>query len=245
MEKISATIITLNEEGNITDCLKSVSWADEIIVSDSGSVDRTVEICRDAGAKVFTDAWLGFGAQKNLCASRARNRWVFNIDADERVSPGLRDEIAGCDFEKYDGFFVPRKNHFAGRWVRRGGWYPDYNLRLYNKEAGGFGDRAVHEAVRVKGHCARLSNPLVHYTYTGVDDYLRRMERYSTLAAKEMNKAGKNASVVDIALRPAFTFFKMYVLKLGFLDGATGMTLARLYAAYTREKYLKLKDMKR
>lgn len=245
VEKITVTIITLNEESNIKDCLESVSWADEVLVSDSGSTDATVEICRAHGAKVYIDAWLGYGVQKNLCAKRAHNKWVLNIDADERVSAGLKEEIGRLDYKSFDGYYIPRKNHFAGKWIRHGGWSPDYNLRLYNKDAGGFGERAVHEAVKVAGHSMYLSNPLVHYTYTGVADYLKRMERYSTLAAEEMNKSGKKASIIDLTIRPAFTFFKMYVLKLGFLDGATGMTLARLYAMYTHAKYTKLRLMQR
>ncbi len=244
MEKISVTIIVLNEEANIRDCLESVKWADEIIVSDSGSTDGTVDICREYGARVFVDEWLGFGKQKNLCADRARNDWVLNIDADERVTPVLRDEIKkALAVGGKAGYYIPRKNYFGGRWIKRCGWYPDYNLRLYRKDAGGFSNRSVHEAVAVNGAKGYLKSPMLHFTYRDVSDYLKRMERYSTLAAHQMRKSGRRAGLADILLRPPFTFFKMYILKLGILEGADGLVLSYLYAAYTLAKYAKLRGM--
>lgn len=246
MEKISVTIIALNEQANIGDCLESVRWADEIIVSDTGSTDATADICRQYGAKVYVDKWLGFGAQKNLCAARARNNWVLNIDADERVTPELKEEIdraaasgGGC------GYYIARKNYFGARWIRHCGWYPDYNLRLYRKDAGRFSERQVHEAVSVNGPTGRLKSPMVHRTYKDVSDYLLRMQRYSTLAALEMVKEGRSAGILDLALRPPFTFFKMYVLKGGFLDGYPGIILSALYSCYTLSKYAKLWELRR
>lgn len=242
--KVSVTIITLNEEANIRQCLESVGWADEIIVSDSGSADKTVSICREYGAKVYEDAWHGYGKQKNLCAGRARNEWVLNIDADERITPELKDELQKIapDSAKA-GWFIARKNYFGARWIRHCGWYPDYNLRLYRKDKGSFNEVRVHEAVTVDGTTGRLKNPLVHLTYRDIPDYFARMQRYSTLAAEELKGRGKRAGVVDIILRPCFTFLKMYVLKLGFLDGAMGLTLSMLYARYTFAKYSKLREM--
>ncbi|MBI5874720.1 MAG: glycosyltransferase family 2 protein [Deltaproteobacteria bacterium] len=246
MQKISVTIITLNEEANIRACLESVQWADEILVSDSGSSDKTVQICKDYGAKVFVDQWQGFGKQKNLIAGRAKNNWIFNIDADERVTPELRKEIeavlnnGGCD-----GYFIPRKNFFGDRWIRYCGWYPDYNLRLYKKDKGRFNERDVHEAVGIEGKTGYLKNPLEHYTYRDVSDYLKRMDRYSTLAAEGMLKNGKSAGLVDLTLRPCFTFFKMFLLQKGFLEGYSGVMLSGLYAAYTFSKYAKLMEMKK
>lgn len=246
MEKISVTIIVRNEEAHIRDCLESVKWADEIIVSDSGSTDKTVDICRQYGATVSVDQWLGFGRQKNLCGDRARSGWILNIDADERVTRELKNEI----FETLKkpgkaGFYIPRKNFFGDRWVRRCGWYPDYNLRLYRKDSGRFTDRFVHESVVVNGAKGHLKSPLEHRTYKDVSDYLGRMQRYSTLAAQEMLNQGKNAGITDILLRPPFTFLKMYVLKLGFLEGTTGVILSTLYASYTLAKYAKLWEMKK
>ncbi len=247
MKKISVTIIVLNEEVNIEACLESVvPWADEIIVSDSGSTDRTVEICRSFGARVFQDEWLGFGAQKNLCQSRARNDWIFNIDADERAGEGMGAEI-GRVLERGGalGYYVPRKNYFGDKWVRRCGWYPDYNLRLYRKDAGRFSERAVHEAVVLDGPTEKLSTPLIHRTYAGVDDYLRRMERYSRLAAEEMVQEGRRTGLADMVFRPPFTFIKMFFLRGGLLEGRTGLLLSSLYAYYTYEKYRKLRAMTR
>lgn len=245
MEKISVTIIALNEEGNIRDCLESVKWADEIIVSDSGSTDRTAEICREYGAKVYDDQWHGFGKQKNLCADRARNTWVFNIDADERVTPELKEEISkAVESGKAEGYYVPRKNYFGDKWIRHCGWYPDYSLRLYRKDRGRFLERLVHESVAINGGKAHLKSPMVHKTYRDVSDYLTRMQRYSTLAAQNMMNEGKEAGVFDILFRPPFTFFKMYVLKRGFLDGTHGIIISILYSCYTLAKYAKLREMK-
>ncbi|HLD18382.1 MAG TPA: glycosyltransferase family 2 protein, partial [Candidatus Nanoarchaeia archaeon] len=152
MQKISVTIITLNEEANIRACLESVKWADEILVSDSGSSDRTVEICKEYGAKVFNDVWLGFGKQKNLIAGRARNNWILNIDADERVTPELKKEIEEVlNNGDCEGYNIPRKNFFSNKWIRHCGWYPDYNLRLYRRDKGRFNERNVHEAVQIDG----------------------------------------------------------------------------------------------
>lgn len=243
---ISVTIICLNEEANIRDCLESVRWADEIIVSDSGSTDKTLEICGQYGAVVTSDTWRGFGAQKNLCASRARYDWILNIDADERVSAGLSDEIrlAAASGDR-NGYYIPRKNSFGGRHVRHCGWWPDYNLRLYRKGSGSWVERRVHEAVKLTGKAGHLKNPLEHKTYKDVSDYLQRMQRYSTLAAEEMHAAGKEAGAIDLLFRPCFTFFKMYFLKLGFLDGRLGIILSTLYASYTLAKYAKLWEMNR
>lgn len=246
MGKISVTIIVLNEEHNLPDCLESVRWADEVIVSDTGSTDATAEICRAYGAKVYTDSWLGFGAQKNLCAERAKNAWVLNLDADERVTPELKEEIIGAASDDAKaGYFIARKNYFGSRWIRRCGWYPDYNLRLYRKDKGRFSDRHVHEAVSVSGPTGRLASPMIHQTYKDVSDYLARMQRYSTLAAQEMLKEGRRAGVWDLMLRPPFTFLKMYILRGGFLEGTHGMILSYLYASYTLTKYAKLWELRR
>lgn len=245
-EKISVTIITLNEETNIRDCLESVRWADEVIVSDSGSTDRTAEICRGFGVRFFTDEWLGFGRQKNLCQDRAKNGWVLNIDADERVTQELKDEILSAVKDGgRPGYYMPRKNYFGDIWIRHCGWYPDYNLRLYRKEEGRFTEASVHERVALKGEAGYFKAPLLHRTYRDVADYLSRMQRYSALAAGDMNKAGRKASFLDLFLRPQFTFFKMFILKGGFLDGKAGLTLSALYACYTVAKYAKLWEMNR
>jgi len=244
MQKISVTLITLNEGSNIRACLESVKWADEILVSDSGSNDKTVEICKKYGAKVFFDTWLGFGKQKNLIAGRANNNWILNIDADERVTSDLRVEIEMIlNKGEYEGYYIPRKNFFGEKWIRHCGWYPDYNLRLYRKDKGQFNERDVHEAVRIEGSMGYLKAPLEHYTYKDIGDYLRRMDRYSTLAAEEMFKNGKNTGLLDLTFRPCFTFLKMFFLQKGFLEGYMGVILSGLYSAYTFSKYAKLREM--
>jgi glycosyltransferase involved in cell wall biosynthesis len=241
---ISVTIITLNEEKNIGACLASLDWASEIIVLDSGSTDGTREICRNHPNVQFHEhAWEGFGRQKNLAAGLAGSDWVLNVDADERVSPELKTSISNADFASADGFRIARENYFGKRRIRYCGWYPDYNIRLYDRRRCSFGERAVHEAVECRGEIGTLKGNLVHYTYDDVSDYLRRMERYSTLAAVQMIADGRRPGVNDVILRPVFTFFKMYVMKRGVLEGYTGFVLSCLYAVYTFCKYAKAREM--
>lgn len=242
--KISTTVIVKDEEKNIAACLQSLDFADEIVVVDSGSSDRTAEICRShPKVRFFELPWEGFGRQKNLAAELAANDWVFNIDADERVSPELREAILGADLASHDGFRVARENYFAGRRIRYCGWYPDYNLRLYNKKRCRFGERAVHEAVECNGPVGVLAGNLTHYTYDGIDDYVARMDRYSSLAAQEVVKSGRRPGWLALLLRPGFTFFKMYFLKQGVREGYYGLLLSILYSVYTFLKYAKAREL--
>ncbi|MBA4392093.1 MAG: glycosyltransferase family 2 protein [Desulfobacca sp.] len=241
---LSVTIITLNEEQNLAKCLESVAFADEIIVLDSGSQDRTQEVARQFTDQVFQEPWQGFARQKNLAQDKARGPWILNVDADERVTPELQDEILSVIQKEsvYGGFKIPRKNFFCGQWIRHGGWYPNYQLRLYLKESGSFAQREVHEQVVVNGQCGTLKAPLEHFTYHSISDYLKRMDRYSELSAKQYLTEGKKVSWPEILFRTKYTFFKMYILQRGFLDGANGLTLAGLYSYYTFTKYAKLKE---
>lgn len=244
MQKISVIIITLNEEENIRACLESVKWADEILVSDSGSADKTVQICNEYGAKVYIDEWHGFGKQKNLIAGRAKNNWILNVDADERIIIDLKKEIElALNSDGCEGYNIPRKNFFGDKWIRHCGWHPDYNLRLYRKDKGQFNERAVHEAVQINGKTGCLKSPLEHYTYKNISDYLKRMDRYSTLAAEEMMKKGRTSGFLDLTLRPCAAFLKMFLLKKGFMDGYAGLVLSGLYSSYTFSKYAKLWEM--
>jgi glycosyltransferase involved in cell wall biosynthesis len=244
---LSATVITLNEEENLKACLESLSFADEIIVCDSGSTDRTLAIARSFTDKVFVDPWEGFARQKNLAQDRASGPWILNIDADERATPALREEILGLlqNDSSCAGFRIPRKNFFAGQWIRHGGWYPNYQLRLYRKAAGAFAPREVHEQVVVQGKVGTLRAPLAHFTYRSISDYLKRMDRYSDLSARQYHQEGKRLAWPEILFRTQFTFFKMWVLQKGFLDGANGFVLAVLYSYYTFVKYAKLKELNR
>lgn len=246
-EKLSVTIITLNEEREIGACLESVAWADEIVVVDSGSTDRTVEIAGKFTEKVFQHPWEGYARQKNWAVAQASHDWILSVDADERVPPALRGEIEAAvgSPSPAAGYLIPRKNFFLGRWIRHGGWYPDYVLRLFRRKRGHFAERRVHEAVAVDGPVGRFKNPLEHYTYRSLEAYFDRMDRYSTLAAQELFERGKRASGFDRTLRPWATFLKMYFLRRGFLDGRDGFLLARLYSMYTFSKYAKLAKMRR
>jgi len=244
---LSVAIITHNEEENIGGALESVKWADEIVVVDSFSDDRTREICKKYTDKVFTAEWQGFANQKNKAVSLATQPWALVLDADERVTEDLKSEILRTvnNPSSKDGYYLARKNYFAGRWIRHGGWWPDYTLRLFRRGKGSFQQREVHESIKVNGKTGRLKNPLEHFTYKDTEDYLRRMGVYSTLAAKELYKEGRRACIFDIALRPAVTFLRMLFLQAGFLDGAYGLKLAYLYSRYTFNKYAKLRRMGR
>jgi len=248
MTPLSVVVITYNEEKNIRAALESVRWADEIVVVDSSSTDGTPEICREFTERVYQEEWRGsFSRQKTYAVGLAKNDWVFVLDADERITPSLAAEIQGLMEAGPDkaGYNCARLNHFMGRAIIHGGWYPDYTIRLFDRRRGEFGDRAVHEAVAVRGEVGYLKNHMLHYTYDGISDYLKRMERYCPLAAGELHKNGKKAGLCDLTLRPAFTFFKMLVLKQGFRDGMYGVVIAMLYAFYTFYKYAKLWELDR
>ena len=247
MFPVSVVIVTKNEEKNIEDALKSVADADEIIIVDSFSTDRTIEICKAYTGKIFQHEWQGFAGQKQLAVDYASGPWVLLLDADERVTPELKKEIIGnisplssppASHELY-GFFLPRKNFFLGKWIRYSGWWPDYTLRLFRKDKASLEDREVHEKVIVDGPTAYLKGPLEHYTYRSIADFLRKMENYSTLAAREVRKKSGAPGLFAVAVRPSITFIKMFFLKLGFLDGAYGLLLALLYSHYTFLKYVK------
>lgn len=247
LPKISVTIITHNEEENIEDCLKSVRWADEIIVVDSYSTDKTVEICKKYNAKVIAKKWLGYSNQKNLAIDNARNEWILSIDADERITKELLNDIKR-EFEKenfIDGYYIARRNFFLGRWIRHCGWYPDYNLRLFKRSKGRFIEREVHEKAEVKGETKYLKRPLEHYTYKTLSDFISRLDRYSTLSAIELHKKGRTAGWPHLTVRPVTTFLRMYFLKKGFLEGFYGILLSGLYSFYTFSKYAKLWEMEK
>jgi glycosyltransferase involved in cell wall biosynthesis len=234
VNRLSVTIIAWNEEERLRACLESIAWADEIIVLDAESTDKTVQVAREFTDKIWVRPWPGFAAQKNFALEQATCEWVLSLDADERVTPELRERI--CRIVRAngpaDGYSIPRKNIFWGAWVRHGGLYPDYQLRLFRRAVGYFVDSAVHESALVKGHVGALAEPILHQSYRGLEDFVARSNRYSTLAAHQIVSRGGRAGLAELALRPLGRFLSMYVLHAGFLDGWRGFVLAVLYANY-------------
>lgn len=244
MAKLSVIIITKNEAHNIRACLESVNWADEIIVVDSGSNDGTPDVCRKLGAKVYTHDWPGYGAQKNRALGYASGDWVLSLDADERVTPELHAQLIRAMRETgKEGFYMPRLSQFCGQFIRHSGWYPDHVLRLFKRASGRFSDDLVHESVILQGRSGRLSSPLLHYSYLTGADVERKVEQYSSAAARQMFDKGKTAIRADAPIRAAWAFFRTYCLRLGFLDGTAGFNIARMNARTTYLKYEKLRTM--
>ena len=245
--KLSVVIITRNEEANLPRCLDSVKWADEILVVDSGSVDRTVEIAREFGARVVTIEWVGFGASKQAGVDAAEGEWILSIDADEVVPDSLANEIKLVinKDSKVAGYFLPRLTQFLGRWIKHGGWYPDYVLRLFRRDQGAFDDAVVHESVQVTGPTAELHHALEHYSYPDLDSYFYKLNRYTTLAAEDLNARGRQAGLFKILINPIAKFLKQYCVRGGWLDGTECLILAVLSAGYVMTKYAKLRDLNR
>lgn len=245
MTRLSVVIITLNEENNIKGCLESVKWADEIIVVDSGSRDKTVDICKQYTEFVYHVPWQGFGKQKNTAVDLAHFDWILSVDADERVTPELRDEIQtllGREM-KASGYYISRKSHFGKRLILNCGWFPDFSVRFFNRKTGHFNHVQVHESVQVDGQTGYLTQPLLHYTYKNISDFLLRMNRYSTLAANDLFTSKKKWAVIKMIFRPPAMFLKMYLVKRGYKEGLPGIVLSGLYALYTFVKYSKLWEL--
>ncbi len=244
-EKISACVITKNEEANIGRCLRSLSWCDEIVVVDSFSSDRTVEIAREHTDSVLQHEWSGYVAQKRWAWEQTSGDWLFWVDADEEVSAELRDEIQNrLDAGSLpDGFDMPRRVHYLGRWIRHGNWYPDRKLRLFRRTAVRLPERAIHERAEVDGRVEHLRHPLHHYTYDSVEDQIRTLVRYSALAAREKSAAGGQCRATDLMLRPAVAFLRGYLLKQGVLDGRRGLMIAVMNAVETALKYVRLREL--
>lgn len=246
MVQISVLILAKNEEKNICDCITSCSFADEILVIDDGSTDKTQEIAEGLGARVIHHSMNGdWGGQQTFAIQQAKHPWIFFIDADERCTPELCEEIRGKvnSGERY-GYWVRRINHFKHRIVKHGPLSPDWVCRLMPKE-GSYVEGFVHPKIVHQFEDKKLKSDMLHYTYETWEQYLNKMNHYSTLAAKKNKDAGKKSNfILDIILRPAFAFFKMYILKLGFLDGQIGYMLSKNYANYTMNKYIKMKFLK-
>jgi glycosyltransferase involved in cell wall biosynthesis len=244
--KLSVCIITLNEEANIARTLASVRFAQEIILVDSGSTDRTVEIAREHGAQVFVEPWAGFAAQKNSAIDKCTGDWILSLDADEEVSPQLQAQIRALlpSHHFSEGYCIPRRNLFFGRWIKHGGFYPDLKLRLFKRGAARFEDRAVHETMTIRGRATTLDCDLIHHAYPTLESYIEHMNHYSTLGATIALKKGKTsrslpAFLANVVLRPVATFIWNYFFRLGFLDGREGLLLHLYHCTYVGWKYAK------
>ena len=243
---LSVVLITLNEASNLLRTLRSVNWAQEIVVVDSGSTDETVAIARAAGAHVFEEPWKGFTAQKNSAISHATCEWVLSLDADEEVSPELARELqvllAGVP--AFNAYRIPRLNHFMGKPLRHGGYWPDPKLRLFKRGLSRFAERAVHETMETHGPVDQLRNPLLHHCYPALEEYVEHVNRYSTLSAGMLVEAGRAPESMAMLLwqavaNPVATFFYNYVFRLGFLDGAEGLLQHLNHSIYIHWKYAK------
>ncbi|HWR17850.1 MAG TPA: glycosyltransferase family 2 protein [Terriglobales bacterium] len=246
---LSVAIVAHNEEKNIARTLEAVRWADEIVLMDSGSTDRTCDIAREYGAKVIHEPWRGYVAQKNYVLEFCTQDWVLALDADEEVTPGLAEEVRKAVAANLDqGYAIPRKNLFMGRWMRFGGFYPDPKLRLFRCGDGYSTGHDPHDRYELKSGrpVVRTKNPMIHYTYPTLTLYLDHMNRYSSLGAKKVvGKRPRGFSFIDIVLRPVFTFIYNYFVRLGFLDGREGLLLHMYHAVYVSWKYSKAWEMSR
>ena len=229
--KLSVVIISQNEEKFIADAVKSALFADEVLVLDSGSTDDTCRIARDLGAKVLRQDWLGFGMQKNKAIELAKNDWVFVLDSDERITPELQLEILNTLKDPaVDGYHVARLNNFFGKYIKYCGLYPDYSIRLFNKQKGRFNEVTVHESVQIQGKVDKLKNHMLHLAFDSVEEFYDKQKKYAKLSQKKKN-------LIKAFVSPIWTFLKIYIFRLGFIEGRYGFVIAKVYAQYTFWKY--------
>jgi len=238
---VTAIIITLNEESNIRDCLESVKWVDEIVVLDSGSTDNTVAIASEYSDKVFITDWPGFGEQKNRALAKATGAWILSIDADEIVTPELRNEIeTKINGMRCDGFSIPRQSSYCGKFLKHGGWWPDRIVRVAKRSKCHFDNSIIHEKMIVDGEVCNLAHPLIHHTYRNLDEVISMINRYSSASAELMYKNKRSSGLGTAIIRALWTFFRTYFLRAGILDGREGFMLAVSNAELAYYKYLKL-----
>ena len=239
---ISISIICYNEEKKIRRCLESVKWADEIVILDSFSTDNTLNICREYTGKIFQHKFDGHIQQKNRAIGHCSSEWIFCIDADEVVTDELRQSILSLDLDKNDirGYYSARKVFYIGKWINHGGWYPDYKVRLINKNFARWGGINPHDELKVNGKTARLNGDLLHYSYENISAHINQVNKFTDIMSEEYKKLGEKPSVLNLTLRPLYKFIKMYFIKLGFLDGTRGFIIAGIGAFYVFMKFVKL-----
>ena len=242
---LSVTVITRDEATNIAAALASVKWAGEIIVVDSGSRDATVDIARQFTERVVAHQWNGYVDQKNYAASLATHDWILSLDADERVTPALAEEVRAVLIEPTrQGYRIPRVTWHLGRWIRSTDWYPDYQLRLYNRQTAQWTGRYVHEAVTVAGTVGRLTGEIQHFAYRDISEHLETIDRYTTYAAMQMREGGRRAGFVQLAIHPLLAFLRNYIARGGFRDGMPGLIVSTLNAYYVFLKFAKLRELR-
>jgi glycosyltransferase involved in cell wall biosynthesis len=243
--KLSVTIITRNEAADIAEALHSVAWADERIVVDSHSTDETVAIAQRHAARVVVRDWPGYIDQKNYAASLASHDWILSLDADERVTPALATEIQSLLSGEPTcvGYRIPRVTWHLGRWVRTTDWYPDVQLRLYDRRSAEWTGRYVHESVTARGSVGRLSGELQHFAYRDIADHLETIDRYTTYAARQMYEGGRRAGFLDIACHPPVAFLRNYIARGGIRDGVPGLIISALNSYYVFLKFAKLREL--
>ncbi len=231
--QLSVVIISQNEEKFIADAVRSALFADEVLVLDSGSTDNTCMIAKENGAKVLYQDWLGFGMQKNKAVELANNDWVFVLDSDERITLELQSEILNTLQNPIaDGYYVARLNNFFGKYIKYCGLYPDYSIRLFNRTKGMFSDVTVHESVQINGDTGKLKNHMIHLAFDTVEEFSNKQKKYAALSQKKKN-------LIKAFISPIWTFVKIYIFRLGFVEGWHGFIIAKVYAQYTFWKYYK------
>ncbi len=248
MSTVSVILITKNEEANIRECLSTVTWADEVVVVDAGSSDSTVAVAGEFTKKIFVRPWEGYGSARNFALSRISSEWAFWLDADERVTSDLTREIqstVALENNQFVAYSMPRKANFLGRWILHCGWYPGRVTRLFRKEKGHFTESKVHERLLVDGATGTLKSDLLHYTDPTLSHYFEKLNKYTTLASEELSGEGATFGIAQITVRPVWTFLRMYIFRLGFLDGIAGLVLCVLSSCYVFTKYAKLWERKR
>ncbi len=245
---VSVAIITKNEGENLRLCLQSVSFAGQVVIVDSGSNDKTLDIAAEFGCQIYHEQWHGFGPQKQLAINKCTQPWVLVLDADEQIpleTAEVIKKIVTSPEVSTAGFTFPRKNYFQGRWIKHAGWWPDRVLRLFKREAGGMTKAAVHESVEVCGQIENLNVPIEHYTESDLSKILQKIDKYSTLGARQAFDEKKRSSPQGAFLRALFTFVQDYFLRGGFLDGRQGLTLAMTDSVNKYFKYAKLSELER
>ena len=245
MNLITGIIICKNEEDNIEDAIKSILWCDEVIVVDAFSTDKTVDIIKKHSVILFQNEWKGFADQRRFVLSKVNTEWAFSIDADERCTGELESEIRQIISQKdlkENGFLIPRKSFFLNKWIKHGGWYPNYQLRVFRKSSADVSDRQVHESYTVKGLTGKLKNDLLHYTVTSLSEFVTRINKYSDLsAAEKMDK--KKIGFFDILILPRIAFLKQFIIKGNFLDGTEGLMVSKFHMITKLLNYMKIREL--